>query len=93
MWWPQLETIYTNLLCWYQYQDQDCLKAYERYHDYTFRTFPNPDRRIGEWIQIRNRAGEPLSDEVGGRLPVKDPYHLIRTLMLLIGLIAENEEE
>lgn len=90
MWWPQLETIYANLTAYFYYGDEACLKEYERYRDYAFRVFPNPDPLVGEWIQIRDREGKPLCQEVGGRLPVKDPYHLMRTLILLIGLIGEN---
>ncbi len=83
MWWTQLETIYANLLGWLWYGDEECLEEYERYHRYTFATFPNPDRRTGEWIQIRDRRGNPILGEVGGRLPVKDPFHLMRTLLYL----------
>lgn len=92
MWWPHLETIYAALMGYIYYGDEACLKEYERYHQYAFRVFPNPDRQVGEWIQIRDRQGRPLGDEVGGRLPVKDPYHLIRTLMLLQNLIQDGEK-
>jgi len=53
-------------------------------------TFPNPDRAVGEWIQIRDRAGRPLDKVVG--LPVKDPYHVIRNLMLLVELCEGGVE-
>jgi mannose/cellobiose epimerase-like protein (N-acyl-D-glucosamine 2-epimerase family) len=59
-------------------------------HDYTFATFPNPDRNVGEWIQIRDRQGRPLDKVVG--LPVKDPYHLTRNLLLLVELLGEGTE-
>ena len=51
----------------------------------TFRTFPNPNPKIGEWIQIRNRLGEPESKVVA--LPVKDPFHIARNLILIIDLL------
>lgn len=89
MWWPHLETVYASLMGYLYYGDEECYQEYERYQEYTFRVFPNPDSHVGEWIQIRNRQGEPLTGTVGGRLPVKDPYHLIRTLILLINLIQE----
>lgn len=90
MWWPHLETMYAALVGYLHYGDETCRKEYERYHEYTVRVFPNPNPQVGEWIQIRDRQGRPVSQEVGGRLPVKDPYHLIRTLMLLQNLIGEN---
>lgn len=90
MWWPHLETIYANLLGYLYYGEEQCLKEYNRYHEYTFQTFPNPDKQVGEWIQIRDRRGLPVMGLVGGRLPVKDPYHLIRTLMLLVDLISDE---
>ena len=73
-----------------QFGEEDCFAEYLRYRSYTLRTFPNPDPSIGEWIQIRTRAGAPLAESVGGRLPVKDPYHLMRTLMLLTDLIGQS---
>lgn len=87
MWWPHLEAVYANLLAFLYQGDKTCWIEYERYRHYAFHTFPNPDCTVGEWIQIRNRKGAPLTEAVGGRLPVKDPYHLIRTLMNLIDLI------
>lgn len=90
MWWPHLETVYANLLGYLYYGEKLCLDEYNRYHEYTFRTFPNQDKTVGEWIQIRDRRGLPVLGQVGGRLPVKDPYHLIRTLMLLVDLISDE---
>ena len=55
---------------------------------YTFATFPNPDRKVGEWIHIRDRQGGPLPKVMG--LPVKDPYHVTRNLLLLVELLSEG---
>ena len=55
---------------------------------YTFATFPNPDRSVGEWIHIRDRAGRPLPKVMG--LRVKDPYHVTRNLLLLVELLSEG---
>ena len=91
MWWPHTETIYANLLCYYITKDEDFLDQYDKYHDYTFSTFPNPDTSVGEWIQIRDRKGNPVLGTVGGRLPVKDPYHITRNLILLIEMLDSKE--
>ncbi len=85
LWWPHSEALYSTFLAYALTGEQSHLKLYELAQDYVFRTFPNPDRTIGEWIQIRDRRGEPLDKVVA--LPVKDPYHIIRNLLLLIELL------
>ncbi len=87
LWWPHTETIYANLLCFARTGRPEFEVLYRQYHDYTFQTFPNPDRAVGEWIQLRGRDGTPCRGTVGGRLPVKDPYHITRNLILLIELL------
>ena len=66
--------------------DDELLALYRQVFDYTFRTFPNPDREIGEWIQIRDRQGRPEQRVVA--LPVKDPFHIIRNVAQIIELLA-----
>ena len=56
--------------------------------EYVFRIFPNPDRTVGEWIQIRDRQGVPLEKCVA--LPVKDPYHILQDVMLIIELLHSD---
>jgi len=68
--------------------DKTFLQLYEKTHAYVFTTFPNPDETIGEWIQIRDRQGKPIERVVA--LPVKDPFHIIRNILLIIELIQEN---
>ena len=91
LWWPHTETIYANLLCYAQTGEREFLESYQRYHNYTFDTFPNPDKTVGEWIQLRYRDGSPNLGIIGGRLPVKDPYHITRNLMLLTDLLEDIE--
>lgn len=86
LWWPHSEALYTTLLGYSLTKDDDFLHDYNRIHDYTFRTFPNPDESIGEWIQIRMRSGEPINKVVA--LPVKDPYHIIRNVVYMIELLS-----
>ena len=86
IWWPHSEALYTSLLGFHLTGDPELLAIHQKIHDYTFATFPHPDPEIGEWIQIRNRQGKPLNKVVA--LPVKDPYHIARNLILLIELLA-----
>jgi N-acylglucosamine 2-epimerase len=91
LWWPHSEALYTLLLAYEITGDQELTTLYEKTHAYTFATFPHPDRAIGEWIQIRDRAGEPLTKVVA--LPVKDPYHILRNLLLIVELLSSEEKE
>lgn len=85
LWWVHSEALYTALLAWRLTGDDAFLARYRQVADYTFRTFPNPDPAIGEWIQIRDRQGRPEQRVVA--LPVKDPFHIIRNVALIIELL------
>ena len=52
-----------------------------------FQTFPNENKEIGEWIQIRDRKGKPIQKVVA--LPVKDPFHIIRNYLFILKLLEE----
>lgn len=88
LWWVHSEALYTTLRCWIETGDEDFWRWHERVRAYTYATFPNPDTEIGEWIQIRNRDGTPADRVVA--LPVKDPYHVIRNLMLMLELLYKE---
>ena len=90
IWWPHSETLYASLLGATLTGSAGLRDLHDVVHDYTFATFPNPDASLGEWIQIRDRQGRPLDKVVG--LPVKDPYHVTRNLLLLVELLSEGVE-
>jgi N-acylglucosamine 2-epimerase len=85
IWWPHAEALYATLLAYKSTGDAAFDSMHSRLFDYVFRTFPNPDRAIGEWIQIRDRRGAPLDKCVA--LPVKDPYHILQAVLLMIELL------
>lgn len=87
LWWVHSEALYTTLLAWRLTGDAELLALYRRTFDYTFRTFPHPDPTVGEWIQIRDRQGRPEQRVVA--LPVKDPFHIIRNVALIIDLLTQ----
>lgn len=78
LWWVHAEALYAATLL-------DSLGSSgmgehaERIERYTLQTFP--DLENGEWLQIRSRDGSPLEQVVA--LPVKDPMHIARSLILL----------
>jgi len=89
IWWPHSEALYTFLLSQDQTGDPEFMRMYREMHDYVFRTFPQKDSSIGEWIQIRDREGNPVQKVVA--LPVKDPYHIMRNVLLIIELLSGKE--
>ena len=88
LWWVHSEALYTTLLLYLETGEEAFRLWFGRVFDYAFQTFPNPDQSIGEWIQIRTRRGEPQDKVVA--LPVKDPYHIIRNLILIIELLERK---
>ena len=89
LWWVHSEALYTTLLAWRLTGDDEFLALYRQVFDYTFHTFPNPDPEIGEWIQIRDREGRPEQRVVA--LPVKDPFHIIRNVTLIMDLLGDEQ--
>lgn len=88
LWWVHAEALYSTLLCYFLTGNEKMYSLYQKVHDYAFSTFPNPNKKIGEWIQIRDREGRPESKVVA--LPVKDPFHIIRSLILIIQLLQRQ---
>ena len=88
LWWPHAEGLYSTLLAFSLIDDRRLLEWYQKLRAYTFSTFPNPDIEIGEWIQIRDRQGHPQEKVVA--LPVKDPFHIIRALILILELLRQH---
>ena len=85
LWWVHSEAMYTTLLMYIRTGQAEFKELFEKVFTYTYQTFPNPDREIREWIQIRTREGKPQEKVVA--LPVKDPYHIVRNVMLCIELL------
>ena len=85
LWWVHSEAIYALLLALEKLGESWIEEWFWRVHDYTLGTFPNPDKEVGEWIQIRDRQGRPENKIVA--LPVKDPFHIVRALALAIPVL------
>jgi N-acylglucosamine 2-epimerase len=87
LWWPLTEALYVTLLGaeqtrravfsdWYERLWRLCLDSYV-------------DWENGEWRQKLDRSLRPLQGVVA--LPVKDPFHLPRSLILQIDLLEANQ--
>ncbi|MBN1446146.1 MAG: AGE family epimerase/isomerase [Candidatus Omnitrophica bacterium] len=84
LWWPATETLYALLLAHSISGESWCLDYYRKMHDYAFEHYPVPVH--GEWHQRLDRKGRPIKDVIA--LPVKDPFHLPRSLILSINLLS-----
>lgn len=82
LWWVHAESMYATALLARRTGSAELARWAERVREYTLGTFPDPDGQ--EWIQIRSRDGSPLDEVVA--LPVKDPMHIARSLLLLNAL-------
>ena len=80
--------LYATLLAYSLTRDEEFISLYNMVHHYAFKTFPNENDEIGEWIQIRDRKGRPINKVVA--LPVKDPYHILRSMILILELLGEK---
>jgi N-acylglucosamine 2-epimerase len=87
LWWPHAEALYATALLARLHGSAELATWRDQIHEYTFTTFPEGPGR--EWTQIRARDGRPLDEVVA--LPVKDPFHIARALLLLVELRAETE--
>ena len=84
LWWPHSEALYACLLAYKLTGDGIHREWYRRLHRYTFDVFPAAQGK--EWLQVRNREGQPIEKVVA--LPVKDPYHILRNMLLIVDLIS-----
>ena len=80
LWWPQTEALYASLLAYELTAEPWCLDWFRRVHGYCREHYPVAEH--GEWRQRLDRRGRPLEEVIA--LPVKDPFHLPRALILSI---------
>jgi N-acylglucosamine 2-epimerase len=90
LWWVHSEALYTTLRCYLETGDEYFWHWHQKIFAYTFTYFPNPDREVREWVQILKRDGTPQDKVVA--LPVKDPYHIIRNLLLILEILHAPKE-
>lgn len=86
LWWPHTEALYALLLAHGLTGEAWCLEWFERVHRWAFAHFPMPE--VGEWRQRLDRLGNPTTEVVA--LPVKDPFHLPRALILSLQLLESS---
>ena len=93
LWWVHIETLISLLKGYLLTSDKQCLKWFEKVHDYTWKHFK--DSEYPEWYGYLNRRGEVLLSLKGGKW--KGCFHVPRGLyqcwMLLeeLGKSSENK--
>jgi len=85
LWWSHAEALHALLLAYSISEEERYLDWFLKVHDYTFSHYPVP--RYGEWFQRLDRFGNHISNIVD--LPVKDPFHVARSLINCIGLLEK----
>jgi N-acylglucosamine 2-epimerase len=76
LWWVHIETLISLLKGYHLTQSDECLKWFERVHEYTWSHFKDPD--YPEWFGYLNRQGEVLLTLKGGKW--KGCFHVPRGL-------------
>lgn len=76
LWWVHIETLITMLKGYQLTGNEECLKWFERVHDYTWSHFT--DAEHPEWFGYLNRRGEVLLPLKGGKW--KGCFHVPRGL-------------
>jgi N-acylglucosamine 2-epimerase len=84
VWWPHTEALYALLLIHSLTGSEWSEPWYERVHEWSFAHFSMPE--AGEWRQRLDRQGRPVSELIA--LPVKDPFHLPRAVILILQLLS-----
>ena len=86
LWWPHTEAIYA-LICAHAISKEDrWLRWLEKVHDYTWRTFPDPE--YGEWFGYADRYGKPTHTLKGNNY--KGCFHVPRALWMSIQAITAS---
>jgi N-acylglucosamine 2-epimerase len=86
VWWPHTEALYALLLAHELTGESWCERWFDQVYEWSFAHFSMP--AAGEWRQRLDRAGQPITKVVA--LPVKDPFHLPRALILSLELLRRS---
>ncbi|MGQ7868627.1 AGE family epimerase/isomerase [Sunxiuqinia sp. sy24] len=76
LWWVHIETLISLIKAYKHTGNEECLKWFEKVHDYTWSNFADPEH--DEWFGYLNRRGEVLLPLKGGKW--KGCFHVPRGL-------------
>jgi len=81
-WWVQVEALVATAYAHLHSGESWCLAWHNRIREWAFARYPVP---TGEWRQWLDQEGRPTTSAA---LPVKDPFHLPRALLVLIDVLG-----
>jgi len=84
-WWIVTEVLYALVLCFQESNETWCIEWFQKVQRFAYAKYP--DRKHGEWIQKLDRFGNQTNSTIG--LPVKDPFHLPRSLILTLDILRK----
>lgn len=77
-WWVQLETMVATLFAYKHTSDEWFLDIHKLISDFSYKHYPNGYGEWYNWLDNDCKVGESAA------LPVKDPFHLPRALLMMI---------
>ncbi|MEC7165506.1 MAG: AGE family epimerase/isomerase [SAR324 cluster bacterium] len=89
IWWPHTESLQALLMTYAHNREKWAEDWYWKVHDYSFTHFPNWDS--GDWFHNLDLEGKPTIPYLQ-TLPVKDPFHLPRSLIYSIKILDQLGE-
>jgi N-acylglucosamine 2-epimerase len=89
IWWPHTEALYGLLLARERTGASWAKEWFDAVFRYSFSHYPV--RGYGEWTQNLTREGK--REDIVVALPVKDPYHLIRSIIYCIKILENNKPQ
>jgi len=85
LWWVHLEGLVALAMGHALTGRQECLKWYEKVHEYAWSRFADPE--FGEWFGYLDRSGKPFLDLKGGKW--KGCFHVPRAMYMCYKLFGE----
>lgn len=89
LWWPHTEALYATLLAYECRRQPWALAWHHRIREWSYARYPVAGH--GEWRQKLDRQGREYAETVA--LPVKDPFHLPRALLLCCEVLDRLSDE
>lgn len=86
-WWVQLETLVATAYSYKHTHDEWFMDIHRLINEFAFKNYPNGYGEWYNWLDNDGNVGETAA------LPVKDPFHLPRALMMLVDVLGELETE
>ncbi|MBQ4631349.1 MAG: AGE family epimerase/isomerase [Clostridia bacterium] len=86
-WWVQLETLVATLYAYKHTGDEWFADVHKRLNKFVYENYPSGHGEWYNWLDNDGNVGESAA------LPVKDPFHLPRALMMMIELLKPEDDK